>query len=173
MQISKLHFETLGYHINLIKMVSHEGAFTPTQENAWSACADPAQGSAVDWFVEIVWCCLRSPRVHWASAAGARIGRSQSNSSVGPAGMERWLVSIYRSKTQCRDMGLLQLKLRAYRRQRKHLTRVENTHCASGGTRSAWVLMRPSSILSKRVDRSSISTAECRFRNQRILRHTH
>ena len=62
----------------------HEGAFTPTRETVRSARADPARGLhsgsvCRNCVVLFTPCC--------ASAAGASRDRSQSDSSVGPAGI--------------------------------------------------------------------------------------
>ena len=69
-------------------------------------------GSAVDRFVEIVWCCLHR-RGSAKPLRRARCGHPQRSLAEWffcgtHRNRERWLVSIYRSKTQCCKMRLRQ-----------------------------------------------------------------
>ena len=75
-------------------------AFTPTREMCWVPAQIPPMGFTVDWFQEIAWCYLHRcvPAAPPRFFCGTRRIR------------ERWLVSIYRSMSQCHEMGPLQIE---------------------------------------------------------------
>ena len=103
----------------------------------------PPVGSAVDRFVEIVWCCLhrRGPAAPPQQARGGHPQRLLTERFFCGTrrNRERWLVSIYRSMTQCREIGHPQMvKLRADPRQCKHWTRAENAPAPAGGPAPRW-----------------------------------
>ena len=65
----------------------------------------PLADSVVDRFVEIAWCCLHCHE----PAASPQLRSLMEQFFCGTRrNRERWLVSIYRSKTQSREMGLRQ-----------------------------------------------------------------
>ena len=69
--------------------------------NAWSAT-----GSAVDLFLEIVWCRLYHQWVHCTSAWLPQQRSLMEQFFCGTRrNRGRWLFSVYRSMTQCCEMG--------------------------------------------------------------------
>ena len=84
-------------------------AFTPTRETRGAPTWIPSTGSAVDRFVEIVWCCLHrrgsavTPQLaHHGCPQRSPMERFFCGTL---RNRERWLVGIYRSMTQCCEMG--------------------------------------------------------------------
>ena len=71
-----------------------KGAFTPTQENTRGTWFPPA-GSAVDWFVEIVWCCLHRRRSTVPPQRGPQRSLTERLFCGNCRNRERWLVRIY------------------------------------------------------------------------------